>query len=40
MVICEGLLNIFSTSSEKIITKAKKESDKYYLPKIDKLMAQ
>lgn len=37
MVICEGLLNLFGTSSEEIIAKAKKESDEYYLPKINEL---
>ena len=40
MVVCEGLLNMFGTSSEEIIAKAKKESDEYYLPKLNELMAQ
>ena len=40
MVVCEGLLNMFGTSSEEIIAKAKKESDEYYLPKHNELMAQ
>lgn len=39
MVVCEGLLNMFGTSSEEIIAKAKAESDEYYLPKIDELTA-
>lgn len=39
MIICEGLLNLFDTSSEEIIAKTKAESDAYYLPKIDKLTA-
>lgn len=37
MVVCEGLLNMFGTSSEEIIAKCKKESDEYYLPKINEL---
>ena len=40
-MVCEGLLNLFGTTSEEIIARAKKESkqelDAYYLPKIDKL---
>ncbi len=38
-MVCEGLFNLFGTSSEEIIAKAKKESDDYYLPKIDELTA-
>lgn len=37
MVVCEGLLNMFGTSSEELIAKGKKESDEYYLPKINEL---
>lgn len=37
MVVCEGLLNMFGTSSEELIAKGKKESDDYYLPKINEL---
>ena len=44
MLVCEGLLNLFGTSSEELIAKgkmeSKKEADEYYLPKIDELIAQ
>ncbi len=40
MLICEGLLNLFGTSSEEIIERAKKESDEYYLPQIEQLTSQ
>lgn len=40
-MVCEGLFNLFGTSSEEIIAQAKQESrvesDAYYLPKIDEL---
>ena len=36
-MVCEGLLNLFGTTSEEIIARAKKESDDYYLPKISEL---
>lgn len=40
-MVCEGLFNLFGTSSEEIIARAKreskKESDEYYLPKINEL---
>ncbi|MBD5450628.1 MAG: hypothetical protein HDR28_10860 [Lachnospiraceae bacterium] len=39
-MVCEGILNLCGTSSEEIIAKAKKESDDYYLPKIDELTSQ
>lgn len=39
LMVCEGLLNLFGTSSEEIIARAKKESkdelDAYYLPQIN-----
>ena len=38
-MVCEGLLNLCGTSSAEIIAKAKKESDDYYLPKINELSA-
>lgn len=38
-MICEGLFNLFGTSSEEIISHAKKESEEYYLPKINELAA-
>ena len=38
-MVCEGLFNLFGTSSEEIIANAKKESDDYYLPKINELTA-
>lgn len=40
MMVCEGLLNLFGTSSEEIIAHAKKESDEYYLPQINELSSQ
>ena len=39
-MVCEGLLNLFGTSSEEIIERTKKEADEYYLPKIDQLSSQ
>lgn len=43
-MVCEGLFNLFGTSSEEIIARAKmeskKESDEYYLPKINELSSQ
>ena len=42
-MVCEGLFNLFGTSSEEIIARAKRESQKefeeYYLPKINELSA-
>ena len=41
---CEGLFNLFGTSSEEIIARTKRESkmesDQYYLPKINELSSQ
>ncbi len=43
-MVCEGLFNLFGTSSEEIIARAKRESkmesDQYYLPKINELSSQ
>ena len=39
-MVCEGLLNLFGTSSEEIIERTKKEDAEYYLPKIDQLSSQ
>lgn len=39
-MVCEGLFNLFGTSSEEIIARAKKESDDYYLPQLNKLSSQ
>ena len=39
-MVCEGLLNLFGTSSEEIIARTKKEEAEYYLPKINMLSAQ
>lgn len=36
-MVCEGLLNLFGTSSEELIARGKQESDEYYLPKINEL---
>ena len=40
MLICEGLLNLFGTSSAEIIERTKKEDAEYYLPKIEQLSSQ
>ena len=40
MLICEGLLNLFGTSSAEIIERTKKEDAEYYLPQIDDLSTQ
>ena len=39
-MVCEGLLNLFGTSSEEIIERTKQEEAEYYLPKIDQLSSQ
>ena len=39
-MVCEGLLNMFGTSSEEIIERTKKEEAEYYLPKIEQLSSQ
>lgn len=43
-MVCEGLLNLFGTSSEEIIEKTRKETQKeandYYQPQIDSLSSQ
>lgn len=39
-MVCEGLLNMFGTSSEEIIERTRKEADEYYIPKIDQLSSQ
>ena len=39
-MVCEGLLNMFGTSSEEIIERTKKEDAEYYQPKIDELSSQ
>lgn len=40
MIICEGLLNLYGTSSEEIIERTRQEAADYYLPKIDVLSTQ
>ena len=40
MMICEGLLNLYGTSSAEIIERTKKEDAEYYLPKIEQLTSQ
>lgn len=40
LMVCEGLLNLFGTSSEEIIERTRKEDAEYYLPKIDSLSSQ
>ena len=39
-MVCEGLLNLFGTSSEEIINNTKKEDAAFYQPKIDALTAE
>ena len=36
-MVCEGLLNLFGTSSEEIIEKTRMEANAYYQPKLDSL---
>lgn len=36
-MVCEGLFNLFGTSSAEIIARAKEESDAYYLSRINEL---
>ncbi len=36
-MVCEGLLNLFGTSSAEIIENTRRESEEYYLPKINEL---
>ena len=40
LMVCEGLLNLFGTSSEEIIERTRKEEAEYYLPKINSLSSQ
>lgn len=40
IMICEGLLNLYGTSSEEIIERTKKEEAEYYLPKLQSLSNQ
>ncbi len=40
MLICEGLLNLYGTSSAEIIERTKKEAAEYYLPQIDNLSSR
>lgn len=37
IMVCEGLLNLYGTSSEEIIARTKKEQEEFYLPKINEL---
>ena len=39
-MVCEGLLNLFGTSSEEIIERTRQEDSEYYLPKIEALTVQ
>ena len=40
IMVCEGILNLYGTSSAEIIERTKKEDAEYYLPKIDDLSSQ
>ena len=40
LMVCEGVLNLFGTSSEEIMARTKKEDAEYYQPIIDKLSSQ
>ncbi len=40
MIICEGLLNLFGTSSEEIIENTRQEDADYYQPQIDRLSSR
>ncbi|MBP3476167.1 MAG: hypothetical protein J6K48_07605 [Lachnospiraceae bacterium] len=39
-MVCEGLLNLFGTSSEEIIEKTQRADADYYQPQIDSLASQ
>ncbi|MCM1122667.1 MAG: hypothetical protein NC416_08790 [Eubacterium sp.] len=39
LMVCEGLLNLFGTSSEEIIAQTRQEAEEYYLPKLNELSA-
>lgn len=39
-MVCEGLLNLYGTSSAEIIERTRKEEAEYYLPKIEELSSQ
>ncbi|MBD5495030.1 MAG: hypothetical protein HDR12_11810 [Lachnospiraceae bacterium] len=39
-MVCEGLLNLFGTSSEEIISRTREEEAAFYQPKIDELSSQ
>ncbi len=39
LMVCEGLLNLFGTSSEEIIARTKQEDAEYYLPKLNEQSA-
>lgn len=39
-MVCEGLFNLFGTTSEEVIARAKKEADDYYLPQLNELSSQ
>lgn len=36
-MVCEGILNLFGTSSEEIIANTKKQEEAFYMPQIDEL---
>ena len=40
IMVCEGILNLYGTSSAEIIERTKKEDAEYYLPKIEQLTSQ
>ncbi len=40
IMVCEGILNLYGTSSAEIIERIKKEDAEYYLPQIDDLSSQ
>ena len=40
LMVCEGLLNLFGTSSEEIIERTRQEDSEYYLPQIEALTVQ
>ena len=39
-MVCEGVLNLFGTSSEEIIERTRQEDSEYYLPQIEALTVQ
>lgn len=40
LMVCEGLLNYFGTSSEELLEQGEERAKKFYLPQIEELIAK